>query len=79
MPIIAPISGITLKIEDPEEFDPIELLELAIDKFSVKCHEFARIFGTEPQTISAWRCGRRTPTRQCRIRAYYLGKQWGLI
>lgn len=80
MPIIAPISGITtLEIADPDEFCPIELLKLAIDKFSVKCHEFARVFGTEPQTVSAWRCGRRTPTRQCRIRAAYLGKQWGLI
>jgi DNA-binding transcriptional regulator YiaG len=79
MPIIASISSAVPEIADPEEFDPIELLERAIDKFSLKCHEFARIFGTEAQTISAWRCGRRTPTRQCRIRAHYLGKQWGLI
>lgn len=79
MSIIAPTSRATLEVVDPDEFCPIALLELAIDKFSVKCNEFATVFGTEAQTISNWRAGRRVPTRQCRIRAAYLGKQWGLI
>ena len=82
MSIIAPTSRTTLEIAEPEEFCPIALLELAIDKFSVKCHEFATVFGTEAQTISTWRGNRRIPTRQCRIRAATLKKEWeerGLI
>ena len=81
MSIIASVPGIvpTLEIVQPEEFCPIALLDLAIKKFRVKCYEFAVVFGIEAQTISAWRCGSRNPTRQNRIRAAQLRKEWGLI
>ena len=81
MSMIASVPGIApiLEIVEPEEFCPIELLKLAINKYQIKCNEFATVFGTEAQTISTWRSGRRVPTRQCRIRAAYLGKKWGLI
>jgi len=70
---------IQITITDPEEFDPVALLELAIDKFHIRANQFAKIFGTEAQTLSNWRSGRRNPTRQCRIRAASLKKEWGLI
>ena len=81
MSMIASVPGIapTLKIVQPEEFCPIALLDLAIKKFRVKCYEFAVVFGIEAQTISAWRCGSRVPTRQNRIRAASLKKEWGMI
>jgi len=74
-----PVIVTTLEIVEPEEFCPIALLDLAIKKFRVKCYEFAVVFGIEAQTISAWRCGSRVPTRQNRIRAASLKKEWGMI
>ena len=81
MSMIASVPGIAsiLEIVEPEEFCPIALLDLAIKKFRVKCYEFATVFGIEAQTISAWRCGSRVPTRQNRIRAASLKKEWGMI
>lgn len=81
MSIIAPTSSAApiLEIVQPDEFCPIALLDLAIEKFRVRCYEFATVFGIEAQTISAWRCGSRVPTRQNRIRAASLKKEWGII
>lgn len=65
-------------IEEPEEFDPIELLNLAKKSFRLKSQDFALIFGIELQVISTWRRGFRQPSRQARIRAATLKKMWGL-
>jgi DNA-binding transcriptional regulator YiaG len=71
-PVIGP------PLEEPEEFDPIKLLEMAMKKFRLKVYEFAIVFGLEQDTIYKWRSGKDKPGRLARIRAATLKKEWGL-
>jgi DNA-binding transcriptional regulator YiaG len=71
-PVIAP------PLKEPEEFDPIELLEMAMKKFRLKIWQFAMIFGLDQDTIYKWRSGKDKPGRLARIRAATLLKEWNL-
>lgn len=71
-PVIAP------QLKEPEEFDPIELLEIVRKKFRINIWQFAIIFGLEEDTIYKWNSGKKKPGRLARIRAATLKKEWGL-
>lgn len=64
-------------LEEPEEFDPIELYRLSKNKFNWKLWQFAIAFGCEAATIYAWSSGKSFPSRQARIIAALLKNLWG--
>ena len=64
-------------VEEPQEFDPVALLWLAIGKFKWSDEEFATSFGWELSTIRKWTTGQRAG-RSARIRAATLKREWGL-
>lgn len=73
---LSPLKVNPPSLDEPEEFDPIELQKLAKKEFHWKVWEFAIKFGCEPATIYAWRCGKNVPGRQARIIAGLLKNQW---
>lgn len=65
------------QLNEPEEFDPMELYKLVKNRFDWKLWQFAIAFGCETTTIYAWSSGRSLPSRQARIIAALLKKLWG--
>lgn len=64
-------------VEQPEEYDPVELFWLAVGTFNWKDEQFAINFGWEVATIRKWTCGQKAG-RSARIRAATLKREWGL-
>ena len=64
-------------VEEPQEFDPVALLWLTAGKFGWTDEQFSINFGWELSTIRKWTCGQKC-SRQARIRAASLKREWGL-
>ena len=64
-------------VEEPEEFDPVALLWLAVGKFGWSDADFARAFGCELSTLKKWTCGQKVG-RYSRIIAATLKQKWRL-
>jgi hypothetical protein len=67
----------TPPVQEPEEYDPVDLLWLAVGKFGWSDEEFATNFGWQLGTIRKWTCGQKAG-RSARIRAATLKREWGL-
>lgn len=67
----------TPAVQEPEEFDPVNLLWLAVGKFKWSDEQFAINFGWEVATIRKWTCGQKAG-RSARIRAATLKREWGI-
>lgn len=64
-------------VEEPEEYNPVDLLWQAAGKFGYSDADFARVFGCELSTLRKWTCGQKIG-RQARIRAATLKREWNL-
>lgn len=64
-------------VGEPEEYDPVELLWQALDKFNWTDEQFATNFGWELSTIRRWVYGQKVG-RSARIRAATLKQEWKL-
>ncbi|MEG5173240.1 hypothetical protein [Microcoleus sp. B3-D7] len=67
--------GLTPPVVEPEEFDPVELLFKAQNRFNWSLEQFAISFGWEVSTIQKWK-ERQKFSRQARIRAATLKREW---
>jgi len=67
----------TPPVKEPEEYDPVDLLGLAVGKFKWSDEEFATNFGWEVTTIRKWTYGQKVG-RSARIRAATLKREWNL-
>lgn len=66
-------------IEEPPEFNPVELIHLAKHASpSLKYADFAIAFKCEVCTIGRWMCGNIKPSSAHRIWAAELKRRWGL-
>ena len=64
-------------VEEPEEYDPVELFRRAVDEYKWTDEEFATNFGWEVTTIRKWLYGQKVG-RSARIRAATLKREWNL-
>ncbi len=67
--------GLAPPIVEPEEFDPIELLFKAQNRYNWSLEKFAICFGWEVSTIQKWK-EKQKFSRQARIRAATLKRDW---
>lgn len=81
MPSIAPALAKIAAIKEPEEFDPIELLQIAKSEFKRRgfkfsAYDYSLAFGVDYQQIGRWNRGENHPPRLARIRAASLREEW---
>ncbi|MEG3899792.1 MULTISPECIES: hypothetical protein [unclassified Microcoleus] len=66
-------------IEEPPEYNPVELIRAAQrESPALKYHHFAIAFKATPNTIARWMCGAKNPSIQHRVWAAELKKRWNL-
>ncbi|MCC3409379.1 MAG: hypothetical protein JGK17_28250 [Microcoleus sp. PH2017_10_PVI_O_A] len=66
-------------IEEPEEFNPVDLIRLAqYHDSSLRYRHFAIVFKCELHTIQRWMCGIAKPNKAYRLWAAELKQKWGL-
>jgi hypothetical protein len=66
-------------IEDPPEYNPVELIHLAQHALpTLRYHHFAIVFKCEPNTVARWMCGAKNPSKANRVWAAELKRRWGL-
>ena len=73
-----PQKGVAPPISEPEEFDPVKLYWLASQQFHWKLDDFSEVFGWARDTIYKWLIKKCPPSKQAKIRAATLKKEWGL-
>jgi len=64
-------------VEEPEEYNPVELYREAVIKYKWSDEDFAKNFGWEVATIRKWTYGQKVG-RPARIRAATLKREWNL-
>jgi hypothetical protein len=66
-------------IEEPPEYNPVELIRIAQAKMpSLRYRHFAIAFKCDVVTIGRWMCGNMKPSMPHRIWAAELKNKWGL-
>lgn len=66
-------------IEDPPEYNPVELIRLAQRASpSLRYRHLAIAFKVAPNTVARWMCGAKNPSRMHRIWAAELKRRWQL-
>jgi len=64
-------------IEEPPEYDPVELIRLAQRvKPELRYKDLAIAFKCEPNTIARWMCGVKNPSKLHRVWAAELKRRW---
>ena len=66
-------------IEEPPEYNPVELIRLAQQASpTLRYRHFAIAFKCEPCTVARWMCGNIRPSTAHRIWAAELKRKWEL-
>lgn len=69
----------SILIEEPPEYNPVELIRLAQQaESSLRYYHFAIAFKVSETTIGRWMCGDRNPPTLYRVWAAELKKRWQL-
>ena len=66
-------------IEEPPEYNPVDLIHLAKHASpSLKYADFAIAFKCEICTVGRWMCGAKKPSKAYRVWAAELKRRWDL-